>query len=78
MRRHLMSYPTNRKVYEDDKWTGYYAIRVEIDHNEYLLDGQITRGKNSSPRLFVSLEEAEERAKKWNTGTVIKYYGNKV
>lgn len=73
-----MSMPNTRKVYEDKNWTGYYAIRVEIDHNEYLLDGQITRGAGQKPRLFVSLEEAEERAKKWNTGTVIKYYGNEV
>lgn len=67
-----MSFPQDTKTTE---WTGYYAVRVEIDVNEYALDGQITKGKNSPPRLFASREEAEEHAKKWNTGEVIRYTG---
>ena len=68
----LMSFPQDTKTTE---WTGYYAVRVEIDVNEYALDGQITKGKSSPPRLFASREEAEEHAKKWNTGEVIRYTG---
>ena len=32
-------------------WSGYYAVRVQIDVGEYALDGQITR-QDSPPRLF--------------------------
>lgn len=56
-------------------WTGYYAVRVQIDVDEYALDGQITQGSEGNPRLFASKEEAEEQAKKWNTGAVIQYMG---
>ena len=55
-------------------WSGYYAVRVQIDVGEYALDGQITR-QDSPPRLFSSREEAKEHAKKWNTGEVIQYMG---
>jgi hypothetical protein len=57
------------------KWTGYYAVQVQIDVNEWALDGQITRGENNKPRLFTSKEEAQEHAKRWNTGNVIEYHG---
>lgn len=57
------------------KWTGYYAVQVQIDVNEWALDGQITRGENNKPRLFTSKEEAQEHAKRWNTGHVIEYHG---
>jgi len=53
-------------------WSGYYAVRVQIDVGEYALDGQITR-QDSPPRLFSSIEEAKEHAKRWNTGEVIQY-----
>ena len=43
------------------KWTGYYAVQVQIDVNEWALDGQITRGENNKPRLFTSKEEAQEQ-----------------
>jgi hypothetical protein len=55
-------------------WSGYYAVRVQIDVGEYALDGQITR-QDSPPRLFSSREEAKEHAKRWNTGEVIQYNG---
>jgi hypothetical protein len=67
-----MSFPPATKTTD---WTGYYAVRVQIDVDEYALDGQITQGSEGKPRLFASKEEAEEQAKKWNTGQVIKYNG---
>ena len=73
-----MSFPPATKTTDNNEWTGYYAVRVQIDVDEYALDGQITRGGKTPPRLFTSKERAEEQAKKWNTGEVIKYYGNKV
>ena len=67
-----MSFPLDIKTTD---WTGYYAVRVQIDVGEYALDGQITQGSKGNPRLFASREEAEEHAKRWNTGEVIKYTG---
>jgi len=67
-----MSFPPATKTTD---WTGYYAVRVQIDVDEYALDGQITQGSKGKPRLFASKEEAEEQAKKWNTGQVIQYNG---
>ena len=67
-----MSFPPATKT---TNWTGYYAVRVQIDVDEYALDGQITQGSKGKPRLFASKAEAEEQAKKWNTGVVIQYNG---
>lgn len=69
-----MSFPPATKT-TNDEWTGYYAVRVQIDVDEYALDGQITQGSKGKPRLFASKEEAEEQSKRWNTGVVIKYNG---
>ena len=76
LKRLIMEKPmSSPRATKTTNWTGYYAVRVQIDVDEYALDGQITQGSEGNPRLFASKEEAEEQAKKWNTGVVIQYMG---
>lgn len=51
-----------------------YAVYVEIDTNEFMYDtGNAAINVGDKPLLFDTKEEAEERAKIWNTGTVVEY-----
>ena len=52
-----------------------YAVYVEIMNNEFMYDtGKDTINAGDKPLLFDSREEAEERAKTWNTGQVVEYH----
>jgi hypothetical protein len=48
-----------------------YGVYVEIDTNEWMWDSGTDQISPALPPLvFNTREEAEERAKRWNTGTV--------
>ena len=48
-----------------------YGVYVEIDTNEWMWDSGTDQISPAMPPLvFNTREEAEERAKRWNTGTV--------
>ena len=52
------------------KWGVYF----EMDTNEWMWDnGTQQIGNHIPPLLFDTKEEAEERAKRWNTGTALEY-----
>lgn len=55
------------------KWGVYF----EIDTNEFMWDnGTQQIGNHVPPLLFDTKEEAEERAKRWNTGVALEYPKN--
>lgn len=52
------------------KWGVYF----EMDTNEWMWDnGTQQIGNHLPPLLFDTKEEAEQHAKKWNTGTALEY-----
>ena len=52
------------------KWGVYF----EMDTNEWMWDnGTQQIGNHLPPLLFDTKEEAEEYAKKWNTGVALEY-----
>ena len=54
-----------------------WAVYVEIDTNEFMWDtGTQQIGNHICPLLFDTKEEAEERAKIWNTGVALEYPDN--
>jgi hypothetical protein len=54
--------------------TTKWGVYVEIDTNEFMWDnGTDIINDGTPPLLFDTKEEAEEHAKRWNTGQAIKY-----
>jgi len=51
-----------------------YGVYVEMDTNEWMWDsGTHQISPAMPPLLFDTKEEAEEQAKKWNTGVALEY-----
>ena len=51
-----------------------YLVIFEIDKGEIAYStGKSSFTKNDHPKVFDTLEEAEEEAKKWNTGRVVQH-----